>query len=456
MRKIRMKTLIVNKNTPDLADDQRRQIELMSEQFSEFNNEIIIHNCVEEPFLGKLHGHYQALQKNLDKAVDYYWFNHPDLSFAVDRNCLKTLLRIMEENPNIAVISPVHNGGYINMHKEGAEWHPVSTCDYLSLLIRGDVVNKIGFLNPVFKYSWGAIHEYSYKVYKNNLCIAYCDAARMHHYGGTTYGGKGVESREEYVKKAKKFAGNYFISEYGQNWDSKFTQVLPKGVISSYPTHRKIFEESFIKPNKINNKKKGNLKRLMAKIIRVFGFMKNFLYQLNLNSDKEKKLHLGCGKSKREGWINIDVDSKLKPDIVASAVKLNMFKDCSTSIIEACHLLEHLTYDEAENALDEWFRVLKDNGKLYLELPDLRRCIELLCEKSGREADWFAMIGLYGDVAGIKKDGMTQVHKYGWTFEELERSLKKAGFREINKIPITQTWRKATKYKRDMRIECIK
>jgi hypothetical protein len=34
--------------------------------------------------------------------------------------------------------------------------------------------------------------------------------------------------------------------------------------------------------------------------------------------------------------------------------------------------------------------------------------------------------------------------------------LRKVGFSEIKQVPVTQTWRKATKYNRDMRLECIK
>ena len=55
---LKMKTFIVNRNTPDLAENQKRQIELMNKRIPSLDNEIIIYNCEEEPFRGKCNGHH--------------------------------------------------------------------------------------------------------------------------------------------------------------------------------------------------------------------------------------------------------------------------------------------------------------------------------------------------------------------------------------------------------------
>ena len=168
------------------------------------------------------------------------------------------------------------------------------------------------------------------------------------------------------------------------------------------------------------------------------------------------RLHLGCGERKRKGWVNIDIDNRVKPDIVADAKDLNMFEDKSVDEIECCHLFEHLTYPDAVTALKEWYRVLKKGGKLSLELPNFKKCIEILYKKEGEEAQKLAMIGIYGYIPDIRKCGISLVHKYGWTPETLTNELRKVGFSEIKQVPVTQTWRKATKYNRDMSLECIK
>ena len=440
---LKMKTFIVNRNTLDLAENQKRQIELMTARIPSLDNEIIIWNCDEEPFLGKLYGHHRALQEHQDKSCDYYWFNHPDLSFAIDMDCLSKIIAVMEKNPWIAVISPTEDtGSYIDMFKDGYRWHPVARCDYLSLLIRASVIEKIGFMNPDFIYSWGAIHEYSYKVYKNRWCVAYCDVAKMHHFGGTTYGKKDTISRKAYQQNARQFARDYFIKNYGQNWDKEFAKMLPNGVRNTYNVSRQNWDE------------KNRIRKTLPRLVNISRYAYNRYY--GGGNKSMIRLHLGCGNRKRKDWVNIDIDGKVNPDIVADATDLNMFEDEAVDEIDCCHLFEHFTYSQAVKALAEWYRVLQRRGKLYLELPNLERCIEILYKKEGEDAERLAMIGLYGYVPDIERYGIPLVHKYGWTPKALGTELRKVGFSEVKEVPVTQKQRPATRYNRDMRLECIK
>jgi GT2 family glycosyltransferase len=404
---LKMKTLIVNRNTPDLAENQKRQIELMSKRIPSLDNEIIIYNCEEEPFKGKCHGHYRALQEHQDKSCDYYWFNHPDLSFAIDMDCLSKLLAVMEKNPWIAVISPTEDtGSYIDMFKDGYRWHPVARCDYLSLLIRASVIEKIGFMNPDFEFSWGAIHEYSYKVYKNHWCVAYCDIAKMHHFGGTTYGKKGMISRDTYRKNAVEFARDYFIRHYGQNWDKEFAKVLPNGVKNTFSISRKNWEG------------RNRIKRALRRLLGILGYAYTHRVRSSAGGNESMiRLHLGCENRKIKGWVNIDINDKVKPDIIADVSDLNMFEDEAVDEIESCHPLEHLAHPDAITALKEWQRVLRNGGRLSLELTTLEK---------------------------------------NWTPETLMYELKGLGFSEIKQQPVAQTKEKAAKYGSVMRLECIK
>lgn len=193
-----------------------------------------------------------------------------------------------------------------------------------------------------------------------------------------------------------------------------------------------------------------------AVIRRSLKLLKKSARRYSIDAGSALRLHLGCGKERREGWVNIDVAEEVKPDIVADVRDLRMFTDESVDEIECCHLFEHFTYADAIDALKEWYRVLKRGGKLCLELPNFGRCIEILHNREGEDAEKYAMIGVYGFIPDIVRGGLAQVHKYGWTPETLQRELTNVGFRQVRQVPVTQTWREATKYDRDMRLECIK
>lgn len=175
------------------------------------------------------------------------------------------------------------------------------------------------------------------------------------------------------------------------------------------------------------------------------------------------KLLLGCGRRRKAGWVNIDIDPKNKPDIVANISKLNHFKNETVSIIDSYHVFEHLFLNEANKAVREWYRILKKGGDLYIELPNLARCAEvILTSKNPREIE-LAMMGIYGfDKRVIFPNGedkepvFFQVHKYGWTPETITNLLKGAGFKNIKMTEPLQTFRPAYKINRDMRIHAKK
>jgi len=60
----------------------------------------------------------------------------------------------------------------------------------------------------------------------------------------------------------------------------------------------------------------------------------------------------------------------VKPDIVAEADALPMLLDGSLDFIIANHLLEHVA--DPIGALEEWYRLLRPDGILFLALPDKR------------------------------------------------------------------------------------
>jgi SAM-dependent methyltransferase len=79
-------------------------------------------------------------------------------------------------------------------------------------------------------------------------------------------------------------------------------------------------------------------------------------------------LDVGCGPSKRPGYIGVDVIAMPGVDVVHDLNCIPWpFADSSVGRIEMRNCLEHLA--DALAALDEIHRILAPGGELYLELP---------------------------------------------------------------------------------------
>jgi SAM-dependent methyltransferase len=88
------------------------------------------------------------------------------------------------------------------------------------------------------------------------------------------------------------------------------------------------------------------------------------------------RLHLGCGDKYLDGYVNVDAYSP-KADVKADICELAEFDDASVDLIETHHVLEHLSFEEANNALNIWSRKLKPRGYLIISVPDLDACCRL-------------------------------------------------------------------------------
>lgn len=141
-------------------------------------------------------------------------------------------------------------------------------------------------------------------------------------------------------------------------------------------------------------------------------------------------------------FINIDINPKWTPDIVADAASLPMFADASVDLIVIHHGLEHSGCGEAAPMIRECRRILKPGGSLIITVPDMHA----LCNAwmIGKLSTQLFMTNVYGAYMDSESDR----HRWGYDWLSLYkflrevtiawRCIKKFDFREIPSADIAQ------------------
>lgn len=84
------------------------------------------------------------------------------------------------------------------------------------------------------------------------------------------------------------------------------------------------------------------------------------------------KLNLGCGKEKIRGYINIDNNPKVRPDVLHDLDNIPYpFGDNSIKEIYTSHTLEHV--DNWIGMLNEMYRVSENNAVWTIKVPHFTR-----------------------------------------------------------------------------------
>lgn len=80
-----------------------------------------------------------------------------------------------------------------------------------------------------------------------------------------------------------------------------------------------------------------------------------------------KKVEIGCGKTKTEGYIGVDRFPLEGVDIVADINEGLPFEENTVDVIFACHSLEHM--DDLQQVMDEIFRICKHGAIVNILAP---------------------------------------------------------------------------------------
>ncbi len=141
------------------------------------------------------------------------------------------------------------------------------------------------------------------------------------------------------------------------------------------------------------------------------------------------KLHIG-GKEKKEGWSILNIQKNDDVDYVGDISDLSQFEDNSIEEIYASHVVEHVSQKDISKTLKGIHRVLKNDGKFYVSVPDL----DILCRifidpKAPQKAKFHAMRMMFGG-----QIDEYDFHYFGWNYEFMKDYLTTAGFKKIEKV----------------------
>jgi predicted O-methyltransferase YrrM len=165
------------------------------------------------------------------------------------------------------------------------------------------------------------------------------------------------------------------------------------------------------------------------------------------------KLHLGCGRDKLPGYINIDTDHASAADLVLDFTKIDqMFAPGSLDEVLMIHSLNYLRLWEARDLFRVIRKLLTSTGKLVIETPNVVQLIERIRTSAGNTS------ALLEGIRGFHAFGMDQIenreafnpYAFSWTPEHLMSELHAAGFSDVQILaPQTHSaWR-------DMRVEAV-
>jgi predicted SAM-dependent methyltransferase len=190
---------------------------------------------------------------------------------------------------------------------------------------------------------------------------------------------------------------------------------------------------------------KTYLRDLMTETKRVYyRLQRQVIIEGYFSSNECRKLQVGGGANPFPGWLNTDLTPTAKNTIFLDATEAFPFGNGSFDYVFCEHMIEHISYGQAQAMLKECFRILKPGGKIRVSTPNLQVYLNLFSEQKDETQqqylDWISSNWLSKqNILEKEASFVLNLVMHGWghlfIYDEktLKLSLEKTGFSKMKK-----------------------
>ena len=152
------------------------------------------------------------------------------------------------------------------------------------------------------------------------------------------------------------------------------------------------------------------------------------------------RLHLGCGETYLDGYVNVDLSPADHPvqnaspaDVHADITTLR-YEPSSVAEVRLHHVFEHFDRPTALRVLIDWYEWLEPGGRLMIETPDFEAAVRRFRRPWRRSQRDLALRHVFGS-----HEAAWAVHADGWYEGKFREVLGGLGF-QVSKVR-RATWR---------------
>ena len=158
-------------------------------------------------------------------------------------------------------------------------------------------------------------------------------------------------------------------------------------------------------------------------------------------------LNVGCGpksESKIRGFdnddwkeIRLDIDEDVNPDIVGTLTDMKLVETATVDAVYSAYNIDHIYAHEVPIALGEFYRVLKDDGIVFVRCPDIQSVCKAVLEDKLLDTFYETEDGqkitpldiLLGNRQELLDGNEYMAKKCGFTYSVLNKAFSDAGFK---------------------------